>query len=99
VVLDPAEAKKRAIEAEEARLAAQRAHGTQVSPETFVTWRKQFDIEMVLQKTRFGAMTHCVEACIQLQMLGTNLLDYTRLHACTYNEHLTASCVRMLQSF
>jgi len=52
VVLDPAEPKKRAIEAEEARLAAQRAHGTQVSPETFVTWRKQFDIEMVLQKTR-----------------------------------------------
>ena len=52
MVLDPAEAKKRAIEAEEARLAAQRAHGTQVTPGTFVTWRKQFDIEMVLQKTR-----------------------------------------------
>ncbi len=51
-VLDPAEAKKRAIEAEEARLAAQRAHGTQVTPETFVTWRKHFDTEMTMQKAR-----------------------------------------------
>ena len=51
-VLDPAEIKKRAIEAEEARLAAQRAHGTQVTPETFVTWRKHFDTEMILEKTR-----------------------------------------------
>ena len=32
VTLDPEEAKKRAIEAEEARLAAARAHGTQVPP-------------------------------------------------------------------
>ena len=52
MALDPAEAKKRAIEAEEARLAAQRAHGTQVTPETFVTWRKRFDTEMILQNTR-----------------------------------------------
>lgn len=50
-VLDPAEVKKRAIEAEEARLAAQRAHGTQVTPETFVTWRKHFDTEMILERT------------------------------------------------
>ena len=51
-VLDPAEAKRRAIEAEEARLAAQRAHGTQVTPETFVDWRKRFDAELALQKAR-----------------------------------------------
>ena len=51
-VLDPAEAKRRAIEAEEARLAAQRAHGTQVTPETFVEWRKRFDAELALQKAR-----------------------------------------------
>lgn len=51
-VLDPAEAKRRAIEAEEARLAAQRAHGTQVTPETFVDWRKRFDTELALQKAR-----------------------------------------------
>ncbi|KAL3139079.1 hypothetical protein ABBQ32_005875 [Trebouxia sp. C0010 RCD-2024] len=49
-VLDPAEAKRQAIEAEEARLAAQRAHGTQVTPETFVEWRKRFDAELALQK-------------------------------------------------
>ncbi|KAL3130933.1 hypothetical protein ABBQ38_000257 [Trebouxia sp. C0009 RCD-2024] len=49
-VLDPAEAKRRAIEAEEARLAAQRAHGTQVTPETFVEWRKRFEAELALQK-------------------------------------------------
>lgn len=52
-VLDPAEAKRRAIEAEEARLAAQRAHGTQVTPETFVDWQKRFDAEQALQKARW----------------------------------------------
>lgn len=61
VVLDPAEAKKRAIEAEEARLAAQRAHGTQVTPGTFVTWRKQFDTEMVLQKTSLAEQQQAAE--------------------------------------
>ena len=51
-VLDPAEAKRRAIEAEEARLAAQRAHGTQVTPENFGDWRTHFDAELALQKAR-----------------------------------------------
>lgn len=49
-VLDPAEARRRAIEAEEVRLAAQRAHGTQVTPATFIEWRKHFDAELALQK-------------------------------------------------
>lgn len=51
-VLDPAEARRRAIEAEEVRLAAQRAHGTQVTPATFIEWRKHFDAELALQKAR-----------------------------------------------
>ena len=51
-VLDPEEAKKRAIEAEEARLAAQRALGTQVTPENFTDWRRRFDAEQALQKAR-----------------------------------------------
>ena len=51
-VLDPQEAKRRAIEAEEARLAAQRAHGTQVTPDTFLDWRKRFETELALQKAR-----------------------------------------------
>ena len=53
VTLDPEEARKRAIEAEEARLAAARAHGTHVTPETFTQWRKRFDTELALQKARY----------------------------------------------
>lgn len=49
-VLDPQEAKRRAMEAEEARLAAQRAHGTQVTPDTFLDWRKRYEAELALQK-------------------------------------------------
>lgn len=64
-VLDPQEAKRRAIEAEEARLAAQRAHGTQVTPETFVDWRKQFDAEQALQKARsVSQLIHELQFCL-----------------------------------
>ena len=51
-VLDPQEVKRRAIEAEEARLAAQRAHGTQVTPDTFQDWQKRFVAEVALEKAR-----------------------------------------------
>ena len=63
-VLDPAEAKRRAIEAEEARLAAQRAHGTQVTPETFVDWQKRFDAEQALQKARWPTPSFCMCVCV-----------------------------------
>ena len=48
-VIDPEEAKRRAVEAEEARLAAQRAHGTMVTQETFVEWRHWFDKEQAAE--------------------------------------------------
>lgn len=50
--MDPEVAKKRALEAEEARLAAQRAHGTQVTPENFASWRTRFDAQQIQQKAR-----------------------------------------------
>lgn len=59
--LDPEEAKKRAIEAEEARLAAARAHGTQVTPETFTQWRKRFDTELTLQKASLAEQQQAAE--------------------------------------
>lgn len=69
-VLDPAEAKRRAIEAEEARLAAQRAHGTQVTPETFVDWRKRFDAEQALQKARWPTIpSACADSCHSIHCL------------------------------
>lgn len=50
--LDPEEAKRQAVAAEEARLAAARAHGTPVTPETFHVWRKQFEAEQALQNQK-----------------------------------------------
>ena len=37
------------MEAEEARLAAQRAHGTMVTQETFAEWRHVFDKEQAVE--------------------------------------------------
>ena len=37
------------MEAEEARLAAQRAHGTMVTQETFAEWRQGFDKEQAAE--------------------------------------------------
>ena len=51
-VVDPAEAKKAAQEAEERRLAEIRALGTPVTPETFNEWKEQFYAETALARTR-----------------------------------------------
>ena len=48
-VIDPEEARRRAVEAEETRLAAQRAHGTMVTQETFSEWRHWFDKEQAAE--------------------------------------------------
>lgn len=52
--VDPALERKKAIEAEEARLAAIRAHGTMVSPEAFAEWRVRFDAEQALARAGVG---------------------------------------------
>lgn len=52
--VDPeAERKQREAE-EEARIAALRAHGTPVTPETFADWKVKFEAEMALQKAKLG---------------------------------------------
>ena len=51
-VVDPAEARKAAQEAEERRLAEIRALGTPVTPDTFNVWKGQFYAETALARTR-----------------------------------------------
>ena len=53
-VVDPVLERKKAIEAEEARLAAIRAHGTMVTPEAFAEWRARFDAEQALARADVG---------------------------------------------
>ena len=50
-VHDPAAERRRLEEEEEARIAALRAHGTPVTPETFAEWRVKFEAEMALART------------------------------------------------
>lgn len=50
-VIDPEAERRKRQEEEEARIAALRAHGTPVTPETFNEWRASFDAEMELSKT------------------------------------------------
>eukprot|EP00877_Chromochloris_zofingiensis_P014495 jgi/Chrzof1/929/Cz01g34050.t1 len=47
---DPEADRKRHEQEDEARRAAARAHGTAVTLETFLAWKRQFDAEMALQK-------------------------------------------------
>ena len=51
-VVDPAEAKKAAQEAEERRLAEIRALGTPVAPDAFNVWKEQFYAETALARAR-----------------------------------------------
>lgn len=66
VIVDPEEAKRRALEAEEARLAAQRAHGTQVTPENFASWRTQFDQEQTLHKLSLAQQQQAADKAAKL---------------------------------
>jgi hypothetical protein len=52
---DPEAERKRADAEEEARHAAMRAHGHQVTVETFLAWKKKFDAEMAAQKAAVAA--------------------------------------------
>jgi len=49
-VVDPEAERKQREEEEEARIAALRAHGTPVTPETFKEWKLRFDAEMQVAK-------------------------------------------------
>lgn len=46
--------KKRQEEEEERRIAEARAHGTQVTPETFAAWKEAFEAEMHAAKVAAG---------------------------------------------
>mmetsp|Transcript_8091 Transcript_8091/g.23206 ORF Transcript_8091/g.23206 Transcript_8091/m.23206 type:complete len:245 (-) Transcript_8091:178-912(-) len=48
--IDPEEAKARALEEEQKRIAEQRALGTPVTPENFKVWREKFDAERALAR-------------------------------------------------
>lgn len=48
--VDPEAEQRKAREAEEARIAALRAHGTPVTKESFASWKAKFDAEMELAK-------------------------------------------------
>ena len=52
--LDPVAEQRRMLEAEEARLAALRAHGTPVTPEAFKEWRARFDTEQALERAQLA---------------------------------------------
>lgn len=47
---NPEAERRKLLEAEEARLAELRAHGTPVTPETFNEWKLKFDAEMNLER-------------------------------------------------
>lgn len=47
---NPEAERRKMLEAEEARLAELRAHGTPVTPDTFDEWKSRFDAEMNLEK-------------------------------------------------
>jgi hypothetical protein len=51
---DPEAEKRRALEAEEARLAELRRHGHPVTPESFAEWRVKFDAEQALARAKLG---------------------------------------------
>lgn len=53
-VYDPEIERKRALEAEEARIAELRRHGTPVTPETFEAWRRKFEQESALDQLKIG---------------------------------------------
>lgn len=58
--VDPAEAKQRAAEEEERRLAEIRAHGTPVTTDTFAAWRAKWDAEAALSQARLQVNTSCL---------------------------------------
>lgn len=53
--MDPEAELKREREAEEARIAELRAHGTPVTAETFAEWKARFDAEMRLAETNINS--------------------------------------------
>lgn len=52
--VNPDAERKRQQDAEEARIAALRAHGTAVTPETFAEWKARFDAEVALARAAVG---------------------------------------------
>lgn len=54
--MDPEAELKRARDAEEARVAELRAHGTAVTPETFSEWKARFDAEMSLSQSSINSV-------------------------------------------
>ena len=83
---DPEVAKRRAEEEEEKRLAAIRAQGEAVTPETFARWRHKFEAEASLRSTkRVPALLICAlmlqmqcNAALPLQIMVQPLMNWIR---------------------
>jgi hypothetical protein len=67
---DPAAERRRMDEAEEARVAALRAHGTAVTPETFAAWKERFDAEVALAKAAISDPAAAAAAAGRAKLTG-----------------------------
>ena len=69
---DPEVAEKKRREAEEARIAEMRRHGTPVTPETFKEWKAKFDAEAAMARTSVQdpASTTSANAVVKGKLTG-----------------------------